>query len=299
MLKEGQGFKISYRGDAVDDGSMDVRDFAPALIALGELLNEAHGIINKGKPEIKLEIRATEKSSFDVNLFATFYQEVVDFFSKPDVQAIGLILAYLGISGKDVVKGLFPLIKYSGGRKPKQVIKLGDGGRVEFDFGGGDKIEVHAPTADLYADSRIRGHISNIVKPLQQKGIDSFEIQHKSEKTFELQKDEIKSFEPPQIEDQIITDVSNLKVFSIISLAFKEDNKWRLSDGDNTYSVLIKDEEFIERIKRNQESFSMGSLLRVNLRTIQYKTDIGLKTEYEILKVIEHVAPHKQLNLPF
>lgn len=299
MAKEGHIFQIEYHGDAVNDGSMDVRDFAPALLALGELLSDSNKIVNSSKSDIRLEIKATERNSFIAELFVSFYQNIVELFSQEDTQAIGTLLAYLGISGKDAIKGLFQLILFSKGKEPKQVIKLGNGGSVQFDFGDGRKIEVHAPTAKLYADTKIRKHISNVVKPLKQKGIDSLEIKHQTEKSVEILKDEIISFEPPDVADEIITDITDIKVFSIVSLAFKENNKWKISDGSNDYYVTIKDFGFLQRVQKDVESFSIGSLLRLKLRTIQLKTDTGLRTEYEVVEVVEHISSHKQMNLPF
>jgi hypothetical protein len=43
-------FDLSYKGDALADGRMAVRDLAPALLALGEIFADASALIEPAKP---------------------------------------------------------------------------------------------------------------------------------------------------------------------------------------------------------------------------------------------------------
>jgi len=91
-------------------------------------------------------------------------------------------------------------------------------------------------------------------------------------------------------------------IFSIIAPVFKDDNKWRLSDGNSTLNVSIMDKEFLERVDARKESFYKGDLLRCKIRTLQWRTENGLKTEHEVLQVIDHIQSgysffHKYLYL--
>ena len=58
----------------------------------------------------------------------------------------------------------------------------------------------------------------------------------------------------------------------------------------------MKDSAFQKRVDNNQEAFAKQDVLVCDLRTIQWQAEEGVKTEYEIIKVIEH-RPARQLVL--
>ena len=86
---------------------------------------------------------------------------------------------------------------------------------------------------------------------------------------------------------------------SIRSLAFQEGNKWRLFDGQNTIIATIEDKDFVRRVDLNIERFAKGDLLICEVRTIQTQGKDGLKTEHNVLKVVEHRPAPIQISLPF
>ena len=59
---------LSFEGDALNDGVIDVRDLAPSLIALGEVFTQANDLLNERQASIQLGIRATQRGSFEVQL---------------------------------------------------------------------------------------------------------------------------------------------------------------------------------------------------------------------------------------
>jgi hypothetical protein len=86
--------------------------------------------------------------------------------------------------------------------------------------------------------------------------------------------------------------------FSIVSLAFKEDNKWRLSDGAATISATIADADFLKAVDENLESFSKGDVLMCEVLVRQWQTRGGAKTDFEVVKVLEHRRAARQIALP-
>lgn len=44
----GAKFQVRYSGPLLADHTMDVRDLAPAMLALGDLIREANNEINEG-----------------------------------------------------------------------------------------------------------------------------------------------------------------------------------------------------------------------------------------------------------
>ncbi|MEI8396509.1 MAG: site-specific integrase [Rhodospirillaceae bacterium] len=65
-------------------------------------------------------------------------------------------------------------------------------------------------------------------------------------------------WQTPIEDDQIVCEERRI-AFRIISLAFKEDNKWRLSDGQNQINATIADHGFLERINNNDIAFTKGA----------------------------------------
>jgi hypothetical protein len=47
----------------------------------------------------------------------------------------------------------------------------------------------------------------------------------------------------------------------------------------------------------NEESFQAGDLLRVRLKQTQFMTQAGLKSEWEVVEVIEHIRGARQIPL--
>jgi hypothetical protein len=87
--------------------------------------------------------------------------------------------------------------------------------------------------------------------------------------------------------------------FSIVSLAFKEDNKWRMSDGSSTISATISDTEFLHAVNNDLESFSKGDSLVCRVWVRQWQTSNGTRTEYEVVKVARHLRAARQISLPW
>jgi len=79
-----------------------------------------------------------------------------------------------------------------------------------------------------------------IEQPLRKEGIDSFEVRDK-QPVITASKHEAGYFARPEMPDETIVDVSSRAAYSIVSLAFKEDNRWRLNDGNDVISVSITD----------------------------------------------------------
>lgn len=89
------------------------------------------------------------------------------------------------------------------------------------------------------------------------------------------------------VSDTVISGV----LLQIESAVFKDDNKWRFSDGATPFFAEISDPDFLARINSGDERFGKGDVLVVDLRRTQSISDTGLKTELAVEKVLEHRAP--------
>jgi hypothetical protein len=76
------------------------------------------------------------------------------------------------------------------------------------------------------------------------------------------------------VEEELGTQEVNL-VLSIDSVAFREGNKWRLSDGDTTFWADIDDEAWLARVKHGRVSFRSGDMLRCRVEITQSAATVG------------------------
>jgi hypothetical protein len=291
-------FKVYYSGDILESGQMDVRELAPALLAMGSLLEEANRVLTDGKTDISVKVKKFEDGSFGISfeVIQSFATQLMEMFSGRNATAAANLIQILGFSVLGF-KGLFYLIKKAKGRQPKKA-KLLEDGNIEIDFT--DETEtVTKEVFDLFRDLKVRQQAENVVKPLSVDGISQFIIKDWDKQVIEtVEKSEYKYFHTPDVSDEIIQEKDSTALYSIHSLSFKEDNKWRLSDGSNTFFVTMKDEEFLRKVNENLISFSKGDILELSLKIITWETKDGINTEYEAMKVLDHKMAARQLKLP-
>lgn len=286
-------FKIAYDGEALRNHSMDVRDLAPALLSLGKLFDAANLALNGDKAEVRLKVKAHSAGSFEValELFQSFGAQVSHLLTGEFVTSV-INLKELIVIGSG---GLFWLVKKLRGKKPDKIEHISEG-MVSLEFQG-ETIVIPSSLLRLYQDAAVRIAAEEVLRPLNHDKIDKFIIKDNDVVTVEVTKSDAKYFTLPEIRDEIITENVHEAAYSIVSLAFKDDNKWRLHDGNSTISVQMKDDIFRRKVEENLISFSKGDILRCKVKTTQWRTGDGLKIEYEVLEVVEHIPAAKQTLL--
>ena len=276
---------------------MDVRDLAPAMLALGQLFDAANSALNGDKVRIRVRVKATEPGCFKISFEAlqTVSEQIVTFLTGPNVTAANNLVGL--IVGIPAAIGLFGLIQRLKGRKPDSATPAANNSIImTIDS---EALEIPVGLLRLYQDVSVRAATQKIIgEPLSKDGIESFEARRGNDSIVKVTKDQAAFFAKPEIPDTVLLDDTKASAFSIISLAFKEDKKWRLSDGSGAFSATIEDADFLSRVDANQISFSKGDILICDVRVVQKQTDTGLKTEYTVVKVVDHRPGARQLPLP-
>ena len=289
-------FSIKYDGPALASHQMDVRELAPALIALSTLLEESNRAAFPDASEVRVNVNGSFKGgSFGVDFVAlqSITDQIVSMFSGPGATAAANLFAILGGIGLLGTGGLIGVVKWLRGRKPS-AIRI-DGDKTVFEIRTDEVVEafeVDLVAGKLYQSRIVRQSLARVVKPLETEGIDYFACGRDGTTETVITKEEAGFFAVAVGEADVVSDtVSEGTLLQVESAVFKDGNKWRFSDGSTSFFAEIADQVFRQRIESGHERFGKGDVLIVNLRRIQSITDAGLKSEYVIDKVREHKAP--------
>lgn len=284
-------FNVVYDGPALAEHRMDVRDLAPALIAISDLFASANKELNGDTAEVRVEVKASFKAgSFGIELLFTqdFITQIRDMFAGQTATALanaGGIIGLVGLLGG----GLIGLLKKLRGRRPYEIVQRGEVAEVWITES--ESIEVDARVIKLWRSRTVRSSLEKTLSPLQNEGITDFGIVYNDAVTLELHDDDLPSFSATgPVEAEVVSDAITRKVLLLESVVFKEDNKWRVHDGQYPFHAALEDEEFLAKINAG-ERFGKGDVLVVDLRQVQTIDNGQLKTEYSIVKVHEHRAP--------
>lgn len=298
-------FSVKYDGPALASNQMDVRELAPALIALSDLLEHANKAALPEAPEIRVNVKGFKSGSFGIDLTAaqSIAQQLVSLLSGPNASAAAnlyTLLGALGLVGGGVRFGLIPLIKWLGGKKPSAIRFEGD--KTVFELQKSETVEFFETdlvTGRLYQARLVRQSLAKVLKPLDRDGIDTFAVSDGEAFVTVVTKAELSYFESAAQEADIVSDsIAPRVMLQIESAAFKDDNKWRFSDGGSPFYAEISDQDFLRRINAGLERFGKRDVLIADVRRVQSITDRGLKVEQSIVKVYEHKDPLQMDLLP-
>jgi hypothetical protein len=299
--------RIAYDGDALRTGTMDVRDLAPALMALSDLFDEANKALGAKDSAIQLRLRADFKAgSFEVGIEVVqkLTTQVLQMFSGPAGSGLANLLEVLGftwlVTGP-VRCGLLQLVKRLRGR-PIQRTEIIDQGSVRLVLED-EQIVITRGMATVFGDLAVRKAFSRVLEPLNRHGVDVFEIRTPDGRLVDrVTRADLPAFEPPApviTEPHSVLESERDRAFTIVSLTFRDANKWRMYDGQNTISVTMDDADFLARVDAHEVSFQKDDALVCHVRERQTIGPDGLKIETAILKVLDHRHPPRQqvLNL--
>lgn len=298
-MSEKEFFQIVYDGPSLENNEMDVRDLAPALIAISDLLEETNSIVYGASTKIQVNVKGSFKTGsfkIDFSLVQNVAEQLVSLFNTREGVAVGVILSLLGINAKDGIKGLIQVLKWIRNRKIKKITKTGNGKAViEVDE---ELLETEEKVIDLLANIKIRQSLDVVIsKPLSREGVESFSVKYENNIVV-VDGREKEYFRAPETADELLEDKVSEKNLQAISISFVEGNKWKFTDGNVSFFANVKDYDFIQRVQENKESFAKDDIMKVLLREKQWISEVGIKTDYEIEKIISHRPSAKQIRLP-
>lgn len=296
-------FRVSYDGPALINHEMDVRDLAPALLAIGDLLDAAARVVNADRVKAQVNVRASFRTGsfgIDLALATDWITAVKDMLVSENSSAIlnaAGLLSLLGMVSAPAGRGLIQIIKWLRGRRIERVEALPDDHvRLHVDQA---HLDIERTLLDLLRDLRVRRALDQALTPLDRDGVEVFASGSDTDVAVTIERHERGWFSAPEQDDTLLLEDEQRKAFSIVSLAFRDDNKWRLSDGLATIHAKISDADFLARVDQNLETFAKGDLLICRVMSRQWQTRSGTRAEYEVLEVLEHRRCAQQIQLPF
>ena len=292
-------FQVIYDGPALESNEMDVRDLAPALLAISDVLDEANKIVFGDKTQVQVNVKGSFKTGsfgIDFSIVQRGIEGFTSLFNSNQISAAANLLQILGFIGVPSTFGLIGLLLKLKNRRIKKVIKEGDNKTViEVED---EKIETHPKVIALFSNVKIRIGLQKIIaEPLSREGVKSFSVK-KNNQVNTVKNEEKDYFKLSEIPDEPLKDEVREVYLRALSIVFIEGNKWRFSDGTNEFFATVKDEKFIKDVQENKISFTKDDTFKIKLREKQWITDAGLKTEHEIEEVISHRSVAKQIRLP-
>ncbi|MCX8017071.1 MAG: hypothetical protein N2690_04100 [Rhodocyclaceae bacterium] len=290
--------RLTYDGPALDAHTMDVRLLAPALLAFGDLCEHAAQALYGDAVRVHMEVKASFRTgSFGIDLSVSMplAQQLIGLLSGDGATAIAnatSILEAIGTAGG----GLIAALRWLRGRRIKQVQTIQEGRRIITE--DGDALVVEEAVIVLLQRRSVRESLQRVVEPIEREGIERLALGDDRQVRVVIERSEAAWLHVPPPEDVLVLDETRTIHFSVVSLSFREDNKWRLYDGQATVFVTMADQDFLERINRNQERFAKGDILAAQTRVTQRQTSEGLRTDYTIMRVLEHRMGAEQIHLP-
>lgn len=308
MRKDGRNtgdmtqFRITYDGPALATHEMDARELAPALMAMADLLDSSVRALHGERAKAQINVKGSFKTgSFNVDFTTAinFLKAAKDIFSGDGMTAIAnatAVLTALGLTAKLGYNGVAQVLKWLRGRRITNVQLMADGNVTIV--ADDDEQEVEYQVLVLLRDLAVRQAFDRVLGPLDREEIDTFAAGDEAAFGVVIREDERPYFSAPAGQDELIIEDSRKMAFSIVSLAFKEENKWRLSDGNSTINAKISDAEFLAGVNANETSFTKGDVLICEVKVTQWQTPSGAKTDYEVVRVIEHRRAATQISFP-
>jgi hypothetical protein len=291
-------FGVRYQGPALKDGRMPVRDLAPALLALGDLIKEASAELYPDLPAPTLEIQATERGSFDVHLILSapeVWEQVMDILTAKGPTALSNLQAVL-LGSSTTGLGIYKLIKLIKRRNIKTIETTDDPNKLKVVIDDDTVIEAPAGTVKLYRNPKARKAARDSVAPAKRRGVDCVELRSESpeHETLMIEAAEAEEFDlPTGAEDENLVDDVREAMVAVVKADFGE-GRWRLDDGTATFGAVMDDEGFQDRVNRG-EAFRKGDFLRCRIRTVQSTRKGKLHNEHRIIDVIDHIESGEQL----
>lgn len=279
---------LKYFGPALDAGRMNVYEAAENMLAFSEFMVIAAKVAWGDSADVKAEVGGFEHNCFETNLVFNLLGPAATVFSAVQPKHIW-----------EVVKGAISAWKHLKGSPPANVTYNGPQATVTNN--NGEIIQIHIDSLNLVMHPKGAEAATKFIRNgLNHEGYESVRVEPQDwpalpDLVSEVTKGEAGYFVPVTPESKISDNIFQMAVV-IVGPEFEGSNKWRFSDGGNTFTASMMDKEFERKINLG-ERFGKGDVLHVDMHVVQTRIGMKVSVERAVLKVHQHLTPPDQYRL--
>jgi hypothetical protein len=300
-------FGVKYKGQALADGRMPVRDLAPALLALGELFREASKELYPELPTPSLDVKANEKGSFDIQMVLAAdgrWEQVVNMLSAKGPTALTNLLG-LVIDGTILGTGLIKMIQVIGKRKIKREEAADNPEQMRIILDDETVIEAPTGTVRLYRNPKIRRAARDSIAPLKRPEMEQVEFRPTGADAapVTVQAEDVGAFDlaaEPEGEETVSEQEIDVTL-DVFSPEFEpgSERKWRFGGLGESFMAKNEDPEFAEKVAKHEEVFGAGDQLEATVEIVQKRDpETGkIRDSRRVVRVKRVIKAHEQLYL--
>lgn len=260
---------VKYDGPALVDHKIDLDVLTESLNGLNSLLKEVNLVVNGTSENINVEVEPFREGSFEY---------LIDIIQNP-LDHLN-ILSIIGIGGTAALAAgntLIDLIRQINGRQIRRLTLTAEGDcKIIMDDGE----EIIAPSyfRPLLASPSIRKSLSKLIhNPLQKEGYESLKIStQQGVELVNVHEDGIEPFRYRRVpvEQSLSERVIEEAPITFLTIHKDKNTGWRVNYDDETISVSIEDNEFLQRVSTGREpgvfsdAYYVDLLIRENLNSL-------------------------------
>lgn len=299
-------FSIAFEGKPFEQGEMDIKDLAPALLALGDIVQAANNAFNGDRAEARLKVKATQEGSFEalLALDVSWISDMLDVVAaNPDRMTaakdlVDLVFKAGGGAGAASI-GVVQALKFIRGKKPERIEEKPTGVSITVN---NTTIQMEPKAFQLLQDQSTRENIEKFGdKTLNIEGLENIRIAAgTAEPPLSITGKDVSALRIPEPgEDEAETNVSHVTLWlRLVTPQFEDGYKWRFLDGgERRFTAEMEDTDFLNPVLSGDATMSANDTLRCLIREEQEIRGGNLAKTVFVEKVLEHRRGGTQLRL--
>ena len=302
-------FTLTYEGAPHQQHPVAVRDLAPVVLSLNDLIERTNTLVNGSRVSTELQITAIRTGSIELAFLLIMEgTEVAIGFLSSEAVTSAANLIQLTFGGAVLVRAVGSFRR----RRASADEPADDQGAAHTESLEVDIDPSSASTAGrihvrgeltrdnmgqlirLANDAVIRRSLEGVLDPLSRNGFERLVVRESDQPIGLIDQSDALSMSQPRADGDIVSMATTRQILRIVSPSLGSLRlKWRLSNGASTNWYSIFDDDFLERVLRGSVHFRTGDTLTCDVRTIQrILEDSRLTVEFQVLRVIEHRQRH-------